>query len=223
MKIKHILSLLALMAVVFVSCQKDPSTSGLRGEYLVYTNHDTEASFSTIDTYYIPDSILLIGKEKVDQAGNKEAVYWKDGDAQALINAFVVAMNQRGFMRITDPEQRSTADAGFQLSYVENTTYFVGYDHPYWWSYYPYYWEPAYWGAWYGWYYPFVVTYYGYTTGSLLAEMVDLRSEAGQNRSLPVLWNCYISGLIGNDGKINIPRTIEAIDEAFAQSPYLRK
>ena len=52
---------LALAAVAFCSCQKEPSTSDLHGDYLVYTAHDTGTDFSAIDTYFLPDSILLIG------------------------------------------------------------------------------------------------------------------------------------------------------------------
>ena len=219
----HILFSALLVALLSVSCQKEPSTSGLSNEYLIYTSHDTEASFSAFASYYVADSILLIGRESVDSSGHKQPLYWSDADALSLVNSFVAAMNSRGYQRLTDPAQRQTADVGLQLSYVESTTYFVGFNNPYWWSYYPYYWSPDYWGAWYGWYYPFAVAYYGYTTGSLLAEMVDLGAESGSGKSLPILWNAYVSGLVGDNGKINIPRTIVAIDEAFAQSPYLQK
>ena len=50
----------ALVAVAFCACQKEPSTSGLHKDYLVYTAYDTEADFGALDTYYLPDSILLI-------------------------------------------------------------------------------------------------------------------------------------------------------------------
>ena len=33
----------ALVAVAFCACQKEPSTSGLHKDYLVYTAYDTEA------------------------------------------------------------------------------------------------------------------------------------------------------------------------------------
>ena len=60
---------LALAAVAFCSCQKEPSTSDLHGDYLVYTAHDTGTDFSAIDTYFLPDSILLIG-------GSDRTEYW---------------------------------------------------------------------------------------------------------------------------------------------------
>ena len=224
MNTKHLLSIALLTAVVgFGSCQKEPSTSALRNEYLVYTAYDEKADFSTFETYYMPDSILLIGPEAVDQYGNKSAKYWKDQDAQALIAAVETALEGCGYTRISNPQERQIADFGMQLSYVEETTLFVGYNNPYWWGYYPYYWDPGYWGPWWGgWYYPFS-TFYSYTTGSLLQEMVDLTAQGRADRKLPVLWNSYISGLLRGGNTLNVNEAVEALDQAFVQSPYLKK
>lgn len=221
MKALHLLFVLLLViALGLAGCQKDPSTSDLRDEYLVYTAYDTKAEFNQIDTYYIPDSILLIGSNVVDSQGNNTSKYWSDDDALSLVNTVVAALSERGFERITTVD-RSEADAGLQLSYVEQTSYYAGYNDPYWWGYYPYYWAPSYWGSWWGgWYYPFV-TYYSYTTGSLLIEMVDLEESGRADNKLPVLWNAFLSGLLRGEGRIDINASVEAINQAFAQSPYL--
>ena len=165
-KIRYIA--LALVVAAFCSCQKEPSTSDLHRDYLVYTAHDTGTDFAAIDTYYVPDSILVIGN-------SDKTEYWKDADAQEIIGTVADLMESRNFVRTDDKE---TAQTGLQISYVERVTYFVGYDYPYWWWYYPYYWTPGYWGDWLGWHYPYRV-YYGYTAGSLLIEIVsepDMRS-----------------------------------------------
>ena len=222
MKTKLLLSVAWLLVVGLAGCQKDPSTSGLSDEYLVYTAHDAEADFAALGTYYIPDSILLIGSPSVNGKGEKVGKYWNDADALSLINTIVAELNAMGYIRILDPTERALADVGLQPSYVEESVYYVGYNNPYWWGYYPYYWLPSYWGPWYGWSYPFSV-YYGYTTGSLLVEMADLTSESGSGKSLPVIWNAYISGLVQDDGSININGAIEALEQAFEQSPYLAK
>lgn len=222
MKTKLLLSVAWLLVMGLASCQKDPSTSGLSNEYLVYTAHDAEADFAPLGTYYIPDSILIIGSPTVNGKGEKVAKYWSDADALSLINTIVAELDALGYERILDPAERTTADVGLQPSYVEQSVYYVGYNNPYWWGYYPYYWLPSYWGPWYGWSYPFSV-YYGYTTGSLLVEMVDLGSESGSGKSLPILWNAYISGLVGSDNSIDINGAIEALEQAFEQSPYLAK
>ena len=71
--------LLAVFALV--SCEKDPDMDKLDNEYLVFTSHDTSTKFNEFSTYYIPDSILIIGDKK-------DPEYWKDENAQIIINAF---------------------------------------------------------------------------------------------------------------------------------------
>ena len=43
-------SAIALAAIAFCSCQKEPSTSDLHRDYLVYTARDTGTDFAAIDT-----------------------------------------------------------------------------------------------------------------------------------------------------------------------------
>ena len=202
----------ALLATAFCACQKEPSTSDLHQDYLVYTGHDTATDFSLFETFFIPDSILLI-------SDNKKIEYWKDEDALEIIDAVVAEMTGAGYVRVLDKED---ADLGIQPSYVERVTYFVGQDDPYWWWYYPYYWSPGYWGDWAGWHYPYRV-HYGYTAGSLLLEMVELDVEPATQSSqrLPVLWDTFIGGLLTSNARVNQQRTLAAIEQAFVQSPYL--
>ena len=203
---------LALAAVAFCSCQKEPSTSDLHGDYLVYTAHDTGTDFSAIDTYFLPDSILLIG-------GSDRTEYWKDESAQEIIATVAAAMDNAGYTRTYD---KAAANVGIQMSYVEQVTYFVGYNNPYWWWYYPYYWTPGYWGDWLGWHYPYGV-YYGYTAGSLLTEMLDLEADQQSGKKLLVIWDSFAGGLLTGDSSLNLQRTLDAVEQAFVQSPYLSK
>ncbi len=208
------LAFVLLTAAALCACQKEPSTSDLHQDYLVYTGHDTAANFSSFETFFIPDSILLI-------SDNKKVEYWKGDDALEIIDAVVTKMTQAGYTRTLDKE---SASLGLQPSYVERTTYFVGQDNPYWWWYYPYYWSPGYWGDWIGWHYPYRV-YYGYTAGSLLLEMVDLATAADiqSGKRLPVVWDTFIGGLLTSNTRVNQQRTLAAIEQAFRQSPYLHR
>lgn len=165
-----------------------------------------------METYFIPDSILVIGN-------NDKTEYWKDADALGIVDAVVARMDAAGYVR---SEDKQAANVGLQMSYVRQVTYFVGYDNPYWWWYYPYYWTPGYWGNWGGWHYPYSV-YYGYTAGSLLIEMVDLDAEEAADRKLPVIWDSFIGGLLTSDEELNQQRTLAAVEQAFDQSPYLTK
>ena len=203
---------IALAAVAVSACQKEPSTSDLHKDYLVYTAYDTDADFAAVETYFIPDSILVIGN-------NDKTEYWKDADALGIVDAVVARMDAAGYVR---SEDKQAANVGLQMSYVRQVTYFVGYDNPYWWWYYPYYWTPGYWGNWGGWHYPYSV-YYGYTAGSLLIEMVDLDAEEAADRKLPVIWDSFIGGLLTSAEELNQQRTLAAVEQAFDQSPYLTK
>lgn len=205
--------LLAVFALV--SCEKDPDMDKLDNEYLVFTNHDTSTKFNSFSTYYLPDSILVIGDKK-------DPEYWKDANAQTIINAYKAKMDAAGYMQVEDKEM---ANLGLQLSYVSSTYYFTGYyDQRPWWHSYPGYWWPGYWGNHWGggWYYSYPITY-SYSTGSLLADLVNLEAPQGQSAKLPVVWNAYISGLLGSSGSLNVNRTVTAVNQAFAQSPYLKK
>lgn len=204
--------MIALIAAAVCSCEKDPSTDSLHRDYLVYTAHDTAADITAFDTYFIPDSILLIGNKD-------KAEYWKDAEALEIVNTVVTNMDNLGYTRTNDKDD---ANLGLQLSYVSSVTYFVGYNNPYWWWYYPYYWAPGYWGDWAGWHYPYYVSY-GYTAGSLLMEMVNLEATPDANKKLPILWDSFIGGLLTSSATLNQERTVAAVEQAFAQSPYLKK
>ena len=113
------------------------------------------------------------------------------------------------------------ADIGLQLSYVASTYTFAGYagGDP-WWYGYPYYWTPGYWGGyWGGWYYSYPIVY-SYTTGSIIAEMVNL--SVPEEKKLPVIWSAYISGILNSQGKLNLEKTEAAIDQAFKQTNVLK-
>lgn len=205
--------LIATLCVSITACQKEPSTSDLHKDYLVYTASDPATNFADFNTYYLPDSILLMGN-------SDKTEYWKDEDAQAIIQTVADNMDARNFSRTNDKER---ASLGIQLSYVKNVTYFVGYDNPYWWWYYPYYWAPGYWGDWLGWHYPFPIAYYAYTAGSLLTEMIDLGADDETGKKLPVVWDSFIGGLLTDSQEVNLTRTIDAVNQAFVQSPTVKR
>ena len=66
-----------------------------------------------MDTYYLPDSILLIG-------GADKTEYWKDGNALEIVNTVASRMNAAGYTRTED---KDSASVGLQLSYVQKVTY----------------------------------------------------------------------------------------------------
>lgn len=199
--------LLACMALAIMSCEKDPDMDQLDNDMVVYTDYDNEADFGKFQTYFLPDSIL--------EAGTYRATYWKDENAQKLIKAVENAMNNRGYQRITDPEQKDEADLGVQLSYIEQTTHIVSG------GYWNGWWDYGYWGPWWGgWYYPYTVSY-SYDTNTLVMEMIDLSDNGTENAKLPVIWYANASGYQYNSW-YNIQLMTDAIGQAFEQSPYIQ-
>ncbi len=91
---------------------------------------------------------------------------------------------------------------------------------------------PWYGGGWGCWYcspcyycgYP-TVGYTTYEVGSVIIEMINIREiEGGQidPNDSPISWIAVSRGLIGSDKKFNAQRTEDGINQAFAQSLYLK-
>ena len=201
---KRVLILQLLGLLTLTACEKDPDTDKLDNDYLVLTNYDTATDFSSFNTYYVIDSILIIGDQTKPE-------YWKNENSQRIVNAFSDNFEARGY---TPVDKGVNADMVLQLSYVNTTYYFSSNPGP-WWYNYPGYWN---WGG--GWYYPFTF-YYSYSTGSIIGELVDRKTERN-DRKLTIIWNAYISGLL-NGSNLSYFRTMGAINQAFTQSPYLKK
>ena len=204
--------LVAFMAAfTLASCEKDADTDKLDNKFVVYTNYDKSADFKLFNTYYLPDSILIIGDKDKEE-------YWNDTNAQKIIDTYVFNMDNRGFMRVTNREE---ADLGLQISYIKNTYIYTDYGYPEWWWGYPGYWDVPYWGYWGGgWYYPYVVNY-AYSTGSFLTELLNLDAPQGQNEKLPILWTAYMSGILSGSTDVNVSLAKQAVSQAFSQSNYL--
>lgn len=208
----------ALLAIVaFASCEKDPDLDKVQDDYLVYTQYDKNANFQSFKTYYVPDSILLISNKS-------QANYWTGTNAEQIVNTYVTNLDKRGFTRVTDKED---ADLGLQLSYIENTQYVADWWGDYPWLDYPYYWAPDYWWPGYvgpGWYYPYPVVY-TFSTGTLMGELVDLKSVSSSGSSsqkVPVLWSSLTSGFLYGSNNIDLNKAVAAINQAFSQSAYLK-
>lgn len=204
---KKLLILTLSVAALLVSCQKDPDTDELDNSYLVYTNYDPGTDFKSFETFYLIDSILIIDN-------SEKTTYWNNANSEKIIDAFGAKLAIAGYALADNVDE---ADIVLQLSYVNTTYYFTSYGPGPWWNSYPGYWN---WGGW-GWYYPYSFSY-SYSTGSIIGELVDTNSPTPLNDKLTVVWNAYICGLL-NGNNLSLSRTMEAIDQAFEQSPYLKK
>ena len=204
------LSYVLIAVFALTSCREDPDLGDLSSDFLVFTNYDGKADFNRFTRYYMPDSVMVIGD-------TKDPEYWTGSKAADILKAYEDNMQACGYVRTDD---KSEADVGLQISYVQSVAYFVDYRNPYWWNEYPGYWLPGYWGDWGYWYYPYPVVY-SYSVGSLLTEMVDLSTSPSADRKLTVVWNSFLSGLLSGSDAFNMELTVRAINQSFVQSPYL--
>ena len=211
---KQVFPMLFAVALLVAACEKTPDTGKLDDDYLVYTDYDAETDFAKFTTFYVPDSVLII-----DNSSNKPKFLYGTPASELIIANYVKGMEQAGYVRTFD---KANADLGMQVSYVEDTYSFRYYNNYPWWYGYPWYWSFGYWGNWGGWYWPYSITY-SYSTGSVLGELVDLTLPESTSKQLKVVWSSYISGLLNNDGTLNTTEVKQAIEQAFSQSPYLKK
>ena len=72
--------MLSVLCTILASCQKDPDTDKLDNNYLVYTNYDSGTDFTAINTFYVIDSILIIGN-------SEKPTYWNNNNSRQIINA----------------------------------------------------------------------------------------------------------------------------------------
>jgi hypothetical protein len=94
--------------------------------------------------------------------------------------------------------------------------------YPYWgwypgWGYYPAY------GPGWGWGYPEYYTATSYSTGTIFIDMVDPSAADPNTTTMPARWTAALSGLLGASSTPTSDRITRAIDQAFTQSPYLKR
>ena len=178
----------------------------------VTTQHDPTASFATIRTYALPDTI-----QEVASSGGQPLPMDHSYDTRILAR---VEANLNGIgLRRVDPSAE-TADVDVLVTftatrYTEYTSYpfydvwpgwdgFAGYD--------------ASWGI----HYPYAsasVTILD--AGSLRTEMLDQRTANPSAKQLTAIWTASADGVLAGDKESIVPRIEKGIDQAFAQSSYL--
>ncbi len=199
---------LLIVPITVIACQKDPDFDELSDDYLVVTTYDPDYNFSTPTNIYVPASIVLF--EDSQTPGT-----WTDSDAQQILSKFTTELEDAGYTVVDD---ETIADLLLDVTYVENTSYFVDYPY-YWWWWDPYWWDGGYWPGWY-WPYPLV---YSYSTGSLIAELVDPAEIDPSSETLPSVWYVYIAGDESGSEDYDTGRIVTGINKAFTQSKYIKK
>jgi hypothetical protein len=154
----------------------------------------------------MPDQIVV---DVEIEDGDTTYIYMKDVFADPILAAIEDNFEKMGWERVTLAQQ---PDVVVTPAGIKSTTYFYSYWYDWWYG--------GWYGGW-GWYYPPYYTVSSYTTGSLVVTMadpnVDENSPINQSQTA---WVMAANGLFTSE--YNLTRVTKAIDEAFAQSPYLK-
>jgi len=165
---------------------------------VVYTTHDPGYDFGSKGSYARPDQIVVDIKDGAP-------VYMKDAFAVPILAAIDANMAELGYdlVDIEDDPDLILTPAG-----ITSTTYFYSYWYDWWY------------GGYWGWYYPPYYTISSYTTGSMIMVIAQADTSDLPSDQAPAVWIGVGNGLVS--GAYDLSRITKAIDQAFAQSPYLK-
>jgi Domain of unknown function (DUF4136) len=171
---------------------------------VVYSSYDQEYDFVSQGTYSMPDKIVT--DVKIDN-GDTTYVYMKAVYATPILAAIDQNMTKLGWEKVSianDPDVLVSPAA------MSTTTVYYSYWYDWWYG--------GYYGGW-GWYYPPYYSVSSYTTGSMIITIADPNVESAINKT-PTVWISAANGLLTGYDDVN--RAITGINQAFAQSPYLK-
>lgn len=174
------------------------------------SKHNPDYDFTAKSTYARPDFIVKITGNLVE---GEEPDYIPAATAQKILAMIDDNMADLGWQKV---EVSANPDLVLLPASWETTTIYYWYDYWYgWWGgYYPG-WG---WGGYYPGYYP-PVYWSSYTTGTLVMGLVD-KNILGANGNPVTQWTGAVSGIMTSSFSESRVRT--AIDNVFAQSPYLK-
>ncbi len=205
--------MLLSMLIAMAACHPEPDTKVLIDDFVVATNYDPDANFTSYTTYAIPtDTIGFISETSDDTI----IVAAENSFPRPVLTAINENLEAKGYVRVGKNED---PDIGINVLVVNDFNVFQQVVYPDYYGY-PGYYYPGYYGynSWY-YNYPYVSTY-AYNTGVLIVEMVDLKNRTPDNE-VKVVWDAYMGDVYST---LDLQQqTLKAINQAFVQSPYLGK
>jgi hypothetical protein len=183
---------------------------------LVATNYDQSYDFKSKHTYAIPDSVIKItGDAFEDPDGNGKPDFVASSYSIAIINQIKQDMQANGWTLVN---KNNNPDVILLAAAMTTTNIYYYYDWSYWGWYYPGFYPG--WGWYYPGYYPPYVT--GYRSGSVLIQMTNNVPHPVAGENISVVWNAILNGLAEGSTASITTRIQSGINQAFAQSPYLK-
>lgn len=231
---------LIFAGLMTTSCFKEQESATIDEYDVTLTVYDKDFDFETYSTFIVRDSVLIISDYLTDEEIEK---FYTNGTSDDIRAAIISKFEGLGH---TEVAMEANPDFMISPSILMTKETGVVY-YPYWWWGYGGYWGwyggyykstnyyyPPYWG----WYPSYGATYYSYKTGTIVMEMADGESvraykawleNAGENPdpddapAISFKWTASIDGILSSTGSYNIDRAKRGFNEAFEQSPYLKK
>ncbi len=225
-----------VIGLVLTSCYKVNDSAYLDELDVTLSYYEKDFDFQQYSTFAIRDSVGLIS----DYLTNAQITnFYKPGQGSDQIRNYIKQKYiDLGYTYVTTDEDYDFG-VNITVALIENTEVYA---YPgWWWGYYDYYyWYGGYYPPYYG--YPWGYVTYTYQTGTMLIEMADGESvrtyqefisqytdfeldnmDPSQIPQIEFSWLSLINGVVGETASYNEDRAKRGIDEAFAQSPYLKK
>jgi hypothetical protein len=169
---------------------------------LVLTTHNETFNFDAPTTFSLPSQIPVITGSIIEGV---DPEFLEPSKAELILTQIRSNMEDRGYEYVANPY---LADLTILPATISTTTIVTYCD---------------YWGGYWGWYYPYYggcyyPSAYAYTTGSLMMQMIQ-NDDTIEVRNV---WGGVVNGLLkGGDASI-AARVQTGIDQAFAQSSYIK-
>lgn len=197
---------IVILAVISFSCYPDYGLT-VQDYDMVLTLYDNSVDFAQFNTYAMPDSVL----HPVPEGRNDDLTRAYDDLVLSLVSS---NMADLGYTRITD-DSGPDPDVIILVTALKSdwqvSSYYPGGGWWYW-GWYPYY--P---------YYPYYGYSYTFSTGTFLISMIDTEDFSLDNNTAITYWGAALNGLADYDVSSGVRNRItDGINQAFAQSPYLK-
>jgi hypothetical protein len=198
-------SLGVALLLLLCSCYPSSDFGSVQDYDVVLTQYDDGQDFTEYLTFFVEDSVFHY-KDPDDPSPDDIP---RDNDA--LILATVRAnMTALGYEYKADADSLNPSDLYVVIGVTSSDWYSVWYP-----------WYPG-WGGWWGWWgwYPGPPQIsYAYTTGTIFIDMWDIKNA--EDDLAPIPWYARLNGIVNDTSSSRAQRIENAIDQAFAQSPYL--
>ena len=199
---------LVMVFVAGLSCYRDYGLT-IADYDMVLTLADPEAIFTDYATYALPDTVI----HPVPDGQQDDLT--REFDAR-IISDVVRNMNAQGYSRV-DTNTANPPDLVVLISALKSDWQVSGWYPGGWWGWYP--WYPG--GGWYPWY-PGYGYSYSFSTGTILITIIDRDKWDPDAPGDSPVWGAAMNGLAGDTRSGTATRITNAINQAFAQSPYLK-